>query len=197
MRSVVVRAAVALLVMSSSAIAEDDKGGDDKGVLEEAEEGIQDTADSVGEKTGVKGDVTTGSQYGSAGCGLGSLLFEPSESFMQVFAATTNGLFGTQTFGITSGTSNCGNSSDSAQNVESFIVANRTALAVEAARGRGETISTLSAMAACSDDAALGRTLQGNFKTIFPSATATDQEVSHNVVTLMRKDSALGCSSLG
>src|SRR5437868_47659 len=46
--------------------------------------------------------------YGMAGCGLGSLLFGPvNEPFAQVLAATTNATFATQTFGITSGTSNC------------------------------------------------------------------------------------------
>ena len=45
--------------------------------------------------------------YGPAGCGLGSMIFEPDSGFTQVFAATTNGTSGNQTFGITSGTSNC------------------------------------------------------------------------------------------
>ena len=46
--------------------------------------------------------------YGMAGCGLGSLLFgNDNTTLMQILAATTNGLFGSQTFGITSGTSNC------------------------------------------------------------------------------------------
>src|SRR5262245_44979305 len=47
-------------------------------------------------------------QYGMAGCGIGALLFGNDNSkLMQILAATTNGLFGSQTFGITSGTSNC------------------------------------------------------------------------------------------
>jgi len=46
--------------------------------------------------------------YGMAGCGLGSIAFGNDQTmFKQVLAATTNGTFGTQTFGITSGTSNC------------------------------------------------------------------------------------------
>src|SRR6266545_2071443 len=46
--------------------------------------------------------------YGLAGCGLGSMLIGSKPGIVQIFAATTNGSFGTQTFGITSGTSNCG-----------------------------------------------------------------------------------------
>src|SRR5690348_11977029 len=46
--------------------------------------------------------------YGMAGCGLGSLVFGPNDApVAQVLAATTNGTFASQTFGISSGTSNC------------------------------------------------------------------------------------------
>src|SRR4051812_16002049 len=46
--------------------------------------------------------------YGMAGCGLGSLVFGQENTMLkQILAATTNGTFGSQTFGITSGTSNC------------------------------------------------------------------------------------------
>ena len=44
--------------------------------------------------------------YGSAGCGLGSLVFKKND-MTQVLAATTNGTFWSQTFGITFGTSGC------------------------------------------------------------------------------------------
>jgi hypothetical protein len=192
MRSIVVRAVVGLLVVSGYALAEEEGG-----VLEEAQEGIEETTKDVAEKAGVKGEVVHGNQYGSAGCGLGSMIFEPNESFVQIFAATTNGISGNQTFGITSGTSNCDTGSGSAQNVETFIAANRATLAVEAARGRGETISSLSSLAACGDADALARSLQSNFKTVFPSSTATDQQVGQNMVSLMRSDSSLRCSSLG
>ncbi|HEU5075525.1 MAG TPA: DUF3015 family protein [Polyangiaceae bacterium] len=190
MRSIAVRTVVGLLVLSATAFAEEE------GALDEAQENIEETTDEVAKEAGVKSEVLEGSQYGSAGCGLGSMIFEPSESFMQVFAATTNGLSGTQTFGITSGTSNCDTGGGTARDVETFIAANRATLAVEAARGRGETIASLSSLAACGDAGALARSLQSNFKTIFPSSTVSDQEVGHNMVTLMRSDRALGCSSL-
>lgn len=193
MRSVAVRAVVGLLVLSGGAFAEEEEGGG----VEEAHEDIQNTTDSVAEKAGIKSDVTSGSRYGTAGCGLGSMIFEPDASFMQVFAATTNSSFGTQTFGITSGTSNCDSTGGSARNVETFIAANRATLAIESARGRGETITSLASLAACGDEAALGRALQSNFKSVFSSSTVTDQEVGHNMVTLMRNDPTLRCSSLG
>lgn len=194
MRSIVVRAAVGLLVLSGAALAEEEE--EEESALDEAQEGIQDTTEEVGTKAGVKQEVLHGNRYGSAGCGLGSMIFEPKEDFMQVFAATTNGISGNQTFGITSGTSNCDTNGGSARSVETFIAANRATLAVEAARGRGETIASLSSLAACGDEAALGRTLQSNFKTIFPSSTVTDREVGRNMVSLMRSESSLRCSSL-
>ena len=39
--------------------------------------------------------------YGLAGCGLGSMLIGSKPGIVQIFASTTNGSFGTQTFGIT------------------------------------------------------------------------------------------------
>ncbi|HYG66757.1 MAG TPA: DUF3015 family protein, partial [Anaeromyxobacteraceae bacterium] len=50
----------------------------------------------------------TPGRYGAAGCGLGSMAFGNTPGAVQILASTTNGLFGTQTFGITTGTSNCG-----------------------------------------------------------------------------------------
>src|SRR4051794_17383876 len=82
--------------------------------------------------------------YGSAGCGLGSLIFEPSSGFTQVFAATTNGTFGTQTFGISSGTSNCAGGGGGSASARAFVETNRVALVKDIARGSGETIDGLS-----------------------------------------------------
>ena len=69
----------------------------------------------------------TGS-YGLAGCGLGSLVFESQPGFVQVLAATTNGTSWNNTFGMTSGTSNCG-PSIFAQGTRNFVDANREVLA--------------------------------------------------------------------
>src|SRR5262245_36738363 len=87
--------------------------------------------------------------YGPAGCGLGSLIFEPNSGFTQVFAATTNGTFGTQTFGITSGTSNCAGGGGGSASAKAFVETNRVALAKDIARGQGETIDSLSRLAGC------------------------------------------------
>jgi hypothetical protein len=134
--------------------------------------------------------------YGPAGCGLGSLLFKPNSGFTQVFAATTNGTFGTQTFGITSGTSNCAGGSGGSASAEAFVETNRVALARDIARGQGETIESLSKLAGCRAPSAVGSSLQQRFDQIFANASASDRQVSQNVIEALRSDASLACSAL-
>jgi hypothetical protein len=134
--------------------------------------------------------------YGSAGCGLGSLIFEPSTGFTQVFAATTNGTFGSQTFGITSGTSNCAGGSGGSASAKAFVETNRVALAKDIARGRGETIDGLSRLAGCQAPDAVGSSLQRRFDQIFTDASASDSDVGDHVIEALRSDASLACSAL-
>jgi hypothetical protein len=75
-----------------------------------------------------------------------------------------------------------------------FIETIREALAKDIARGNGETISSLTQLAGCTDATAVGASLQRNFKTIFPQSTLSDTQVSENVMSSLRSDKALGCS---
>jgi hypothetical protein len=136
-------------------------------------------------------------KYGPAGCGLGSLIFEPNSGFTQVLAATTNGTFGSQTFGISSGTSNCEGNGGGKASAKAFVETNRVALAKDIARGQGETIDSLAKLAGCQHPQAVGATLQRSFGRIFPSAAVTDGEVSQSVVETLAGDSALMCRKLG
>ena len=106
--------------------------------------------------------------YGDAGCGLGSIVFADQPGFTQVFAATTNNTSGSQTFGITSGTSNCVDNGavKGAKAVPAFIEMNRVALAKDAARGEGETLAGLSKLLGCNSKS-LGSTLKSNYNKIF------------------------------
>src|SRR5512144_2103362 len=104
--------------------------------------------------------------YGAAGCGLGSLVFGNQPGMVQVLAATTNGTFGSQTFGITSGTSNC-RSGAFAQGTKNFVEANREVVAKDTSRGSGEAIGALAVINSCADSAKVGAALQKNFATIF------------------------------
>lgn len=135
--------------------------------------------------------------YGTAGCGLGSIVFGDKPGIIQVLAATTNGTFGTQTFGITSGTSNCSSSEPSAGSAKAFVETNREALAKDVARGNGETISSLATLAGCADATAVGATLQQNFSSIFPEASVTDQQVGQSVVDTLKAHPELSCKQLG
>lgn len=118
--------------------------------------------------------------YGSAGCGLGSLLFGNEKGGVQVFASTTNGTFGSQTFGITTGTSNC----DPAGLVklekerEEFAKENYSTIVKEMAMGEGENLENLASMYGCSQDSYedFGTVVQDNFGTIVKDqdTSATD-----------------------
>jgi hypothetical protein len=140
----------------------------------------------------VVGTAEAGGHYSQAGCGLGSMIIT-SPGFTQVFAATTNGTAGNQTFGITSGTSNCDAGATHAS-VPAFVEANRVALANDAARGNGETVASLSEVLGCQDATELGATLQKNYKSIFPTETVAAEQVSNTIVSLVKADDRLAKS---
>jgi DUF3015 family protein len=133
--------------------------------------------------------------YGTAGCGLGSLAFGNQKGGVQVLAATTNSLFGTQTFGMTTGTSNCGPSLF-AMGTKNFVEANREVLAKDISRGEGEAIGALAVINACADSHEVGAALQKNFSAIFPSEKATNEEVTAAILETLLGDPALGCGRI-
>ncbi|MDD9965293.1 MAG: DUF3015 family protein [Myxococcales bacterium] len=135
--------------------------------------------------------------YGTAGCGLGSMIFGDEKGIVQIFAATTNGSSGTQTFGITTGTSNCADSGGGTDSAKAFIETNREAFSKDVARGQGETITNLSALAGCADPRAVGSTLQSSFEAIFPQGDSADTEVSRAVIDTLKAHPELACGLLG
>ena len=88
-------------------------------------------------------------------------------------------------------------SGSSAQGARTFIEGNREALAKDAARGSGETITTLSAMAGCKDAKAVGARLQKRFVQLFPGEKTPGEQVSQNVIKELRADSSLACGKIG
>lgn len=123
--------------------------------------------------------------YGSSGCGLGSMVFEKDNTWWkQVLAATTNGT-GSQTIGITLGTSNCDSPSPmKTGQVSAFVEANKLALANDIAKGNGETITSLSKVYGCNDTAAFGKALKSNYKVIYPTASASTETVVTEINTV-------------
>jgi len=140
------------------------------------------------EKSAIKGTGV----YGTAGCGLGSLAFGDTPGAIQILAATTNSLFGTQTFGITTGTSNCG-TGVFATGTKNFVEANREALAKDISRGEGEAIGALTLINACQNSHKVGAALQKNFKAIFPSENASNDDVTRAILETLHGDQTLGC----
>jgi len=120
--------------------------------------------------------------YGAAGCGLGSLVFmENNET--QILAATTNGTFGSQTFGMTFGTSNCNNKGLVKLSMarESFIEANYKDLSRDVAKGSGEYVNSLAKLYGYTPETAWQFTqlLQKNHTVIF---AANDAKTAVNTI---------------
>ncbi|WP_242392692.1 DUF3015 family protein [Anaeromyxobacter oryzisoli] len=131
-------------------------------------------------------------RYGAAGCGLGSMAFGDTPGAVQILAATTNGTVGSQTFGITTGTSNCG-AGLFAAGTQNFVEANREALAKDISRGQGESIGALTVINACQDSAAVGAALQKNFKTIFASDATSNEDVTKAILQTLETEKSAGC----
>ncbi len=123
--------------------------------------------------------------YGAAGCGLGSMIFGSQGGIIQVFAATTNGTFASQTFGITSGTSNCGGGG-AAPTVKAYIEANRESLANDISRGKGETLNNLTQLMGCTKTQEVGTVLQKNYKKIFPTIQVNAAEIETSIKTTVQ-----------
>ncbi len=132
----------------------------------------------------------------NVGCGLGTIAWEgQSGQGPQILAATTNGTFGTQTFGITSGTSGCarGGRVYRPDELAAFIGPNMDRFVQEMAAGRGETLASAADLIGI-DDAdrdAFYAAAQRNFGRIVPSETATAADVAVSLNAVMSEDPQL------
>lgn len=124
--------------------------------------------------------------YGSAGCGLGSIVLGDKPGFMQVFAATTNGTSGSQTFGITSGTSNCGSAGKSS---EQFIEANKVSLGNDIARGEGETIQSLATIMNVKNTTEFASVLKAQYSEIFKTSDA--KMINSKIIAIAKSNKLL------
>lgn len=126
--------------------------------------------------------------YGPAGCGLGSILFEnkKNDKVMQVLAATTNGTSGNQTFGITTGTLNCDTKKLTISKT-SFLEANKYALANDIARGHGETLAAAANLYGCSNVQKASGELKSNYANIFPAANTDVAHINNELTKTFKK----------
>jgi len=117
--------------------------------------------------------------YGDAGCGLGSMVFEgKKDAVSQILASTTNGTSGSQTFGITFGTSNCNKNGliKTSMQRESYIEANYKDIARDVARGNGEYLTNLAKLYGYENNVAtFASILKTNYSKIF---SANDAKVA-------------------
>lgn len=138
-------------------------------------------------------------RYGMAGCGLGSLVFTQNRG--QISAATTNGSFYSQLFGITSGTSNCKGSKEMAVILEQqeFLAANMTSLQKELAQGDGSTVRAFVEVLGCHaavHQAATQQLIEGYHEIFRAGGIEGVLDVAKERLSKDR-ETAAGCDKLG
>ena len=127
----------------------------------------------------------------NTGCGLGSIIFgEKNGLLSQTCAAIFNGSFFSQTFGITTGTSNCSGFSGIVSNeqINRFVADNMDSLAKDIAKGNGEYLNTLAVLMEVkeSDRAGVYSKLQSNFSKIYSSDKITHIDVIKNIESVLK-----------
>ena len=109
------------------------------------------------------------------GCGLGKMVWDGQEGMVaNVLASTTNGTFGSQTFGMTSGTSECDGDAvvSNEHQKKIFVASNADSLAMEAAQGGGMHLTSLAELMGIQeqDRDAFFKMTQKNYDDIFANA---------------------------
>ena len=106
-----------------------------------------------------------------AGCGLGTAVVfkDANEWHEHVLAATTNGTSGNQTFGMTSGTLGCEAANGPLAGVQTFMDNNMDQLAMDVAKGQGETLAALAEIVGveAADQTTFNAKLQASFDYMF------------------------------
>lgn len=106
--------------------------------------------------------------YGMGGCGLGSMVFsdKKDDKTSQILAVTTNG-FASNTFAISTGTSNCVTATDRTAKIKNFIEANYDSLLTDMAKGQGDSVATLSNFYGCQSDM-FATAVKSNYEKVTP-----------------------------
>lgn len=133
-------------------------------------------------------------------CGWGSKLFEgQSGIFPQALAGITNGTFGNQTFAVSTGSSGCTQDGAVSSNWKTamFIDGNKERLARDMSRGSGESLDTLAKLLGVKEEhkSQFVRATRENFGRIFPSATATTDEIRVGLIQVLSSEKGLSSYS--
>ena len=126
--------------------------------------------------------------YDSTGCGLGSMAWRGHSGIIpQVAAVTTNGIFGTQTFGITTGTSGCDPngrvSGGTGKMLLTFLENNMEQFALDASVGHGETLVTVAGILNV-DSEEFGLKAQAQFAYLFADENVEAVDLTLKVLQL-------------
>jgi hypothetical protein len=130
------------------------------------------------------------------GCGLGTMLFAGQSGVApKVLAATTNGTYGNQTFGITSGTLGCKSDGviSSRARLGMFMGTNSERLARDMSVGQGESLNVLADLMGVKeqDKALFFKTTQQHFSVIFSDQNQKASDVLAALQQVMKQDSTL------
>lgn len=124
----------------------------------------------------------------STGCGLGSMAWRGQKGIgPQVLAATTNASFGSQTFGITFGTSGCDPNGrvtgGTGRMMLAFLENNMEQFAIDVAAGYGETIDTVAGILNV-DSKEFGLKAQAQFAYLFADENVEAVDLTLRVLQL-------------
>lgn len=128
------------------------------------------------------------------GCGLGATIFKGQSGLgPHILAATTNGTFGNQTFGMSTGTLGCQPNTEITLMASMFVDQNLEQLARDMSRGEGEHLDALASILKieAADRPAFSAALQKNFDAIFSDANVSASDVVENLAGVMKQDPAL------
>ncbi|MBQ0746596.1 MAG: DUF3015 domain-containing protein [Marinobacter sp.] len=131
--------------------------------------------------------------FAQPGCGVGAMIWKGQSGVApHVLAATTNGTFGNQTFGMTTGTLGC-QTNESVQSMAMYMDSNIDKVARDMSRGNGENLETLAVLLGveATDRDAFRQILQDNFAAVFPSSDTTSGEAVDAIVALLEKNESL------
>lgn len=130
------------------------------------------------------------------GCGLGTQVWAGQEGLVpKVLGATTNGTFGNQTFGITTGTLGC--SQDGVITADArlrmFAGANLDNLARDMAMGQGETLDAFASLVgvADADKAEFFLFTKTHFNDLFADDEVTAGQMLASLNELLAQDASL------
>lgn len=135
-----------------------------------------------------------GAAGGDGGCGWGNALFKGQNGVAtHVLAGLTNGLFGNNTFGMTTGTNGCETKSTLGYGGTSAVSAIMDEFSEDVARGEGDALDTVAVLYGVekTDRETFAKVMHENFAVIFPSEEVTADEMIASIEQVMKADPTL------